>query len=92
MPSWHNPVAEMVAMNRQGYSPPFQPRVVCEGKSTENIGPFTRIINEAHEESIREAREKSKEKAAGRGAYIEIQAKGLASVPSFNANKKGIKR
>ena len=37
----------------------FQQRRLLEGKSTENIGSITRLINESHEESIREARERS---------------------------------
>jgi hypothetical protein len=32
----------------------FQQRLLLEGKSTENIGSITRIINEAHEASLRE--------------------------------------
>src|SRR5262245_22739834 len=37
----------------------FQQRRLLEGKSTENIGSITRLINESLEESIREARERS---------------------------------
>src|SRR5262247_2173159 len=40
----------------------FQQRRLLEGKSTENIGSITRLINESHEESIREARERTKKR------------------------------
>ena len=38
----------------------FQQRRLLEGKTTENFGAITRIINESHEQSIREARERSR--------------------------------
>src|SRR5262245_15909920 len=46
----------------------FQQRRVLEGKSTENIGSITRLINESHEESIREARERASKRREGEEA------------------------
>src|SRR5499426_1203870 len=40
----------------------FQQRRLLEGKTTENIGSITRLINESHELSIREARERTKKR------------------------------
>src|SRR5262245_6063625 len=47
-------IENIAAMDRT-----FQQRRLLEGKTTENIGSITRLINESHEESIREARERS---------------------------------
>src|SRR5262245_106798 len=46
----------------------FQQRRLLEGKSTENIGSITRLINESHEESIREARERARKRREGEEA------------------------
>ena len=43
----------------------FQQRRLLEGKTTENIGAITRLINESHEESLREARERSRKLPEG---------------------------
>src|SRR5262245_23008646 len=46
----------------------FQQRRLLEGKSTENVHSITRLIQESHEQSLREAREKAKKRQEGRGA------------------------
>jgi hypothetical protein len=60
----------------------FQQRRLLEGKSTENIGAITRIINEAHEESLREARERASKRREGEGA------EDLAPVTGFDGIEK----
>jgi hypothetical protein len=44
----------------------FQQRRLLEGKTTENIGSITRLINESHEESLRQARERASKAPEGK--------------------------
>src|SRR5262245_60902174 len=43
----------------------FQQRRLLEGKTTENIGSITRLIQESHEESLRQARERARKLPEG---------------------------
>jgi len=54
----------------------FQQRRLLEGKSTENVHSITRLINESHELSLREAEERSKRRK-GKGEAVVVVEDGV---------------